>query len=44
MEDHTREHQTKQKTEYDKWSKESKFSVGDRVMTYMPGTVQGKLS
>ena len=40
MEDHTREHQT----EYDKRSKESKNSVGDRVMTYMPGTVQEKLS
>ena len=34
--------QTKQKTQYDKRSKESKFSVGDRVMTYMPGAVQGK--
>ena len=34
--------QTKWKTRYDKRSKESKFSVGDRVMTYMPGAVQGK--
>lgn len=34
--------QTKQKTQYDKRSKELKFAVGDRVMTYMPGAVQGK--
>ena len=34
--------QTKQKTQYDKKSKEPTFSVGDRVMTYMPSEVQGK--
>jgi hypothetical protein len=34
--------QTKQKTQYDRKSKEPKFSVGDRVMTYMPGAVKGK--
>ena len=34
--------QVKQKTQYDKHSKETKLRVGDRVMVYMPGEVKGK--
>ena len=34
--------QVKQKTQYDKHSKETKLKVGDRVMVYMPGEVKGK--
>lgn len=34
--------QTRQKSQYDKKSKESTYKVGDRVMTYMPSEVQGK--
>ena len=35
--------QVKQKTQYDKHSKETKLKVGDRVMVYMPGEVKGKV-
>ena len=34
--------QVKQKTQYNKHSKETKLKVGDRVMVYMSGEVKGK--
>ena len=34
--------QTKQKTQYDRRSKEPKYAIGDRVMTYMPSAVQAR--
>ena len=34
--------QEKQKLHYDKYSKESRYKPGDRVMVYMPNAVQGK--
>ena len=34
--------QVKQKTQYDKRSKQTKLMVSDRVMVYMPGEVRGK--
>ena len=40
--EHIKVAQTKQKTQYDRKSKEPKFSVGGQVMTYMPSAVQGK--
>ena len=36
------EAQTHQKRQYDKHSKESTLSVGDRVMVYMPQSVSGQ--
>ena len=36
------EAQAHQKHQYDKHSKESKLSIGDRVMVYMPQSVSGK--
>ena len=38
----TQEAQAHQKRQYDKHSKESTLSIGDRVMVYMPHSVSGK--
>ena len=34
--------QEKQKRNYDRYSKERPYEIGDRVMVYMPGAVKGK--
>ena len=34
--------QEKQKRNYDRYSKESQYEIGDRVVVYMPGAVKGK--
>ena len=34
--------QEKQKRNYDRYSKESQYEIGDRVMVYMPSAVKGK--
>ncbi len=40
--DFTEKSQERQKTAYDKFAKETTLEVGQRVMVYMPGEVQGK--
>ena len=34
--------QEKQKRNYDRYSKEIQYEIGDRVMVYMPSAVKGK--